>query len=107
MSKQYEKELLSGGDPNEEVAKKASATDAQILVDREKEVRSQVEAEIQRKLTKASNFFAGKLTKALGLRFAPDLRFHLDQSQQRLDEVQQDARQHLEQFYQRERELEQ
>ena len=37
-----------------------------------------IEAEIQKKLTKAANYFAGRLTKRLGLRYAPSLRFHLD-----------------------------
>ena len=45
-SQRFESELLSGSDPTEEAARKASASDAQILVDREKQVRTQVEAEI-------------------------------------------------------------
>lgn len=65
-----------------------------------------VEAEIQKKLMKASNFFAGRLTKNLGLRFAPSLRFHLDDTQAKLDEVQADASRHLKEHYQREREIE-
>ena len=66
---------------------RANATDTQILIDREKEARKMIEAEVQRKLTKASKFFSGRLTKALGLRFAPDLRFHLDDTHEKLGEV--------------------
>lgn len=37
-----------------------------------------IEAEIQKKLTKASGYLSGQLVKALGLRYAPELRFFKD-----------------------------
>ncbi len=37
-----------------------------------------IEAELQRRLTKASAFFRGKLTQNLGLRYAPEIRFYKD-----------------------------
>ena len=39
-----------------------------------------IEAEVQKKLTKAAKHFAGMLTRDLGLRYAPDLRFYIDDS---------------------------
>ena len=37
-----------------------------------------VEAELQKRLTKAVPFFRGKLTQSLGLRYAPEIRFYRD-----------------------------
>jgi len=37
-----------------------------------------VEAELQKRLTKAVPFFRGKLTQNLGLRYAPEIRFYRD-----------------------------
>ena len=53
-------------------------TPSDVLIDMEKKVQKGVVAEIQKKLTKAKNFFAGKLVHKLGLRFAPELRFYQD-----------------------------
>ena len=76
MAKAYARELE---DPGRAKAR-AEASNEQIFVDRDNEMRIRVEAEVQKKLTKASKYFAGKLTQALGLRYAPDLRFYIDDS---------------------------
>ena len=76
MAKAYARELE---DPGRAKAR-ADASDEQIFVDRDLEMRNRVEAEVQKKLTKASKYLAGKLTQALGLRYAPDLRFYIDDS---------------------------
>lgn len=57
-----------------------------------------IEAEVQKKLMKASKFFSGKLTQNLGLRYAPDLRFHLDNTQTQLKDVYESAQGHLKEF---------
>ena len=33
---------------------------------------------MQRRLTRSSNYFSGKMTQILGLRYGPDIRFHFD-----------------------------
>ena len=76
MAKAMAKELEDPG----RIEARANASDQQIFVDRDNEMRSRVEAEVQKKLTKASKYMAGRLTQALGLRYAPDLRFYLDDS---------------------------
>ena len=53
-------------------------TPIEVLVNRERELIEKQEAEIQKKLTKAAGFFSGRLVRELGLRYAPDLRFHKD-----------------------------
>jgi len=95
---------LLGEDPTAKAEDRARASDEQILIERENETKKVIEAEIQRKLTKAARFFAGKLTQKMGLRFAPELRFYLDDTQKKLNEVQADASKHLADFYKRERE---
>eukprot|EP01022_Parablepharisma_sp_SALTPOND_P001014 TRINITY_DN105430_c0_g1_i1.p2 TRINITY_DN105430_c0_g1~~TRINITY_DN105430_c0_g1_i1.p2 ORF type:complete len:420 (+),score=55.62 TRINITY_DN105430_c0_g1_i1:771-2030(+) len=47
------------------------------LIDNDSQV---VLADIQRRLTKARGYLAGKLVALLGLRFAPDIRFYIDKS---------------------------
>ena len=47
-----------------------------------------IEAEVQKKLTKGSKFFAGKLTNDIGLRYAPDLRFFRDDSLKQFKQAQ-------------------
>jgi ribosome-binding factor A len=39
-----------------------------------------IDAEIQKRLTKAVPFLRGKLTQNLGLRYAPEIRFYRDNS---------------------------
>ena len=58
-----------------------------------------IEAEIQKKLTKASGYLSGRLVKALGLRFAPELRFLQDNTiqvlkgfQEQRDKIEEEAR---------------
>ena len=83
MAKAYARELE---DPGRAKAR-AEATNEQIFVDRDNEMRIRVEAEVQKKLTKASKYFAGKLTQALGLRYAPDLRFYIDDSKHQMKQM--------------------
>ena len=103
---QHERHLFEGLEPRAEALRRAEASDQQILIDRDIEARRVVEAEIQKKLTKAAKFFCGKLTTSLGLRFAPDLRFHLDNSESQLDEVRKQAERQLAEHHEREQELE-
>lgn len=48
------------------------------LIDQNKE--RFIEAELQKRLTKAVPFFRGKLCQNLGLRYAPEIRFYRDNS---------------------------
>ena len=57
------------------------------MIEHDLENKKMMEAEIQKKLTKASKYFAGQLTRELGLRYAPDLRFHIDDSQVQISDV--------------------
>ena len=57
-----------------------------------------VEAEVQKKLTKAANFFSGQLTRKLGLRYAPNIRFYLDDSLEKFNDVHDTAINHLKEF---------
>ena len=47
----------------------------------EKDLKGKV-ADIQRRLTKARGYIAGQLTHALGLRYAPDIRFYIDKTEE-------------------------
>jgi ribosome-binding factor A len=42
------------------------------------EKQLQIEAEIQKKLTKAVPFLRGQICEKLGLRYSPELRFYRD-----------------------------
>jgi len=53
-------------------------TPKELLVNRDTERLKVVEAEIQKKLTKAAGYFAGQLVRELGLRYAPEIRFFKD-----------------------------
>lgn len=55
-------------------------TPKEILINRDLDKLRLVEAELQKKLTKAVPFLKGKLTQALGLRYAPELKFLKDNS---------------------------
>ena len=66
-----------------------------------------IEAEVQKKLTKGCKFFAGRLTRDLGLRYAPDLRFFKDDSLKQFKQVQDAARGYLKEYYEQERETKQ
>jgi hypothetical protein len=44
-------------------------TPDEILEDRDKKRIAEFEAEIQKKLTKAASYFAGRITQTLGLRY--------------------------------------
>lgn len=62
--------------PNQEPLKVLTAKE--LLVERDNERLEKIVSEVQKKLTKASGFYAGKLTKALNLRYAPSIRFFKD-----------------------------
>ena len=49
-----------------------------MLVARDLEKLKIIEAEIQKKLTRAAGYFSGQLVKKLGLRYAPEIRFYND-----------------------------
>jgi len=63
-----------------------------------------VEAEVQKKLTKAAKFFSGQLVRKLGLRYAPDLRFFIDNSLLQFDDVHNTATGHLKEYNKHEEE---
>ncbi len=54
-----------------------------------------IEAEIQKRLTKAVPFLRGKLTQNLGLRYAPEIRFYRDNSLDIFDQFREQAQQYL------------
>lgn len=54
-----------------------------------------VEAELQKRLTKAAAFFRGKLTQNLGLRYAPDIRFYRDNALDIYEQFREQAQQYL------------
>jgi len=45
----------------------------------------EIEAELQKKLTKAVPYLRGQLCKRLGLRMAPELRFYRDNTEELLE----------------------
>lgn len=55
-----------------------------------------VEAELQKRLTKAVPFFRGKLTQNLGLRYAPEIRFYRDNTLDIYEQFRNQANQYLE-----------
>jgi ribosome-binding factor A len=55
-------------------------TPVQKLLELNEKKQQEVEAEIQKKLTKAVPFFRGKMCQSLGLRYAPEIRFYKDNS---------------------------
>ena len=54
-----------------------------------------VEAELQKRLTKAVPFFRGKLTQNLGLRYAPEIRFFRDNSLDIFEQFREQAQNYL------------
>ena len=71
--KQQEESEITG--QNEEVKVMGPK---ELLVNRDVERLQVIEAEIQKKLTKAAGYFAGQLVRELGLRYAPEIRFFRD-----------------------------
>ena len=57
--------------------------------------QQQLEAEIQKKLTKAVPHFRGKMCSILGLRYAPEIRFYRDNSLELIREHKQQARKYI------------
>ena len=55
----------------------------------------QLEAEIQKKLTKAVPYFRGQMCQRLGLRYAPEIRFYRDNTLEQIREQQEQAREYL------------
>ena len=56
----------------------------------------ELEAEVQRRLTKAVPFMRGRLCQELGLRYAPEIRFYRDNTVNQVEESHAQARKHLE-----------
>ena len=54
-----------------------------------------IEAEIQKKLTKASKYISGQMCARLGLRYAPEIRFYKDNSTEQINEQRSEAKQYL------------
>ena len=63
------------------------------IMDQDKE--RVIEAEIQKRLTKAVPFFRGKLTQNIGLRYAPEIRFYRDNSIDIFTQFREQAREYL------------
>jgi len=59
---------------------KKNITAKDILIKRDEERLAVIEAEVQKKLTKAAGYFSGLLVRSLGLRYAPEIRFQRDNS---------------------------
>lgn len=97
MEEQYE-----SNESPELIKKRAHASDESIFVDRDLEKRKMIEAEVQKKLTKASKFFSGRLVRNIGLRYAPDLRFHIDDSIKQMADVAATAESHLKEYHEQE-----
>ena len=53
-------------------------TPKQVLEEAEEKRNQLVQAEIQKKLTKAVPYFRGQIARRLGLRYAPEIRFYRD-----------------------------
>ena len=58
--------------------------------------RLEIEAELQKKLTKAVPFFRGRICQMIGLRMAPELRFYRDNTDIQHKEEVQRAKQYYE-----------
>jgi hypothetical protein len=54
-----------------------------------------IEAELQKRLTKAVPFLRGRLTQDLGLRYAPEIRFYKDNTVEIFDQFRDQAKQYL------------
>ena len=63
------------------------------LLDSDKDLM--VEAELQKRLTRAVPFFKGKLTQNLGLRYAPEIRFFRDNSLEMYEQFREQANNYL------------
>lgn len=55
-----------------------------------------IEAELQKRLTKAVPHFRSKMCQLLGLRYAPEIRFFKDNSMQIFNQLKDQANQYLE-----------
>lgn len=58
----------------------------------------ELEAEVQKRLTKAVPYMRSRLCQELGLRFAPEIRFYRDNTVNQVEEQHAQARKHLEEF---------
>jgi ribosome-binding factor A len=58
-------------------------------------VLDQRRAEVQKRLTKAASWLAGQLTRRIGLRYAPELRFYLDPTLKQMEEYEKMASEYL------------
>jgi len=72
-----------------------SMLDLEILKILTKDKQRMVEAEIQKRLTKAAPFYAGKVCQNLGLRYAPEIRFYRDNTFEQYQDFKQQAVKHL------------
>lgn len=67
----------------------------QILEARDLEILNQRRAEVQKRLTKAASWLSGQLTRRIGLRYAPELRFYLDTTLKQMEEYDKMANEYL------------
>ena len=61
-------------------------TPEEILEARDLQILNERRAEIQKRLTKSASWLAGQLTRRIGLRYAPELRFYLDTTLNQMEE---------------------
>lgn len=83
----------------EEIAEQLEAiqskTPVQKLYEINQEKRLEIEAELQKKLTKATPFLRGRICQILGLRMSPELRFYRDNTEELQNEEVQRAQQYM------------
>ena len=67
--------------------------------DEEKQIKiDEVEAEIQKRLTKAVPYFRGQMCQKVGLRYAPEIRFYKDNTYEQQTDQREQAKDYLKQI---------
>jgi ribosome-binding factor A len=71
-------------------------TGEQILQARDIKLLNERRAELQKRLSRAAPWLAGQLTRRIGLRYAPELRFYLDTTMKQVEEYERMAAEYIE-----------
>ena len=94
--KQKVSPILSQEQIDEQLKAVENKTPIQKVYELNKDKQLEIEAELQKKLTKAAPFLRGKICQLIGLRMSPELRFYRDNTEELRDEEGERARKFME-----------
>ncbi|CDW81632.1 rbfa domain containing protein [Stylonychia lemnae] len=95
--RKYEEQMAKANEQEQQQVEQAmkQISDLDWLQQLDQEKLRITEAELQKRLTKASPFIRGRLCQILGLRYSPELRFFKDNSLEQYEQIKQQAYQYL------------